>query len=194
MKNVRSATRAGLVFALLLFCLSCTTSAQPTDTFSLKSATGDSTFEIRQHAGKYVALHFLLKTECPFCLRYTHAYAVLSEKDPEVVHVFIKPDDEDEIRKWAGKIDKKTLSELPVIYRDPNAELAAAFRIPDGYQFHGQNVRYPALILLDGNAKEVFRYVGKSNSDRMGTKEFTEKVAELRGVAAKDAAAVPDTR
>lgn len=184
MQKIRSVIRAVLVFGLMLFSVSCSSSAETPDRFSLKSATDDSTFEIRQHAGKYVALHFLLKTECPFCLRYTNAYAVLSEKDSEVVHVFIKPDDENEIRQWAGKIDKKTLSELPVIYRDPNAELAAAFRIPDGYKFHGQNVRYPALILLDGNAKEVFRYVGKSNTDRLGTKEFTDKLAELRRAAA----------
>ena len=25
--------------------------------------------------GKFVALHFLLKTECPFCLKHTHDYA-----------------------------------------------------------------------------------------------------------------------
>lgn len=43
------------------------------------NASIDSKFELKNHKGKVVVLHFLLKTECPFCLRYTNQYALLSE-------------------------------------------------------------------------------------------------------------------
>ena len=65
------------------------------------------------------------------------------------------------------------------IYRDLDAALAKAYNIPDGYKFHGQTVYFPALVLLDANGKEVFRYVGKSNADRLPYEKFSEKLAEL---------------
>ena len=34
------------------------------------------------------------------------------------------------------------------IYRDPDAALAKAYDIHDGYKFHGQTVHFPALALL----------------------------------------------
>lgn len=112
-------------------------------------------------------------------MRYTHDFAALAEKDPEVIHVFIKPDSAADVQKWAKGLDKSDLANLPAIYRDPNAKLAKAFKIPDGYEFHGQSVHYPAMIILNPNAKEGFRYVGKSNSDRMKPAEFSEKLMEL---------------
>jgi peroxiredoxin Q/BCP len=65
------------------------------------------------------------------------------------------------------------------IYRDPDATLAKAYNIPDGYKFHGQTVHYPALVLLDGSGKEVFRYVGKSNADRLSYEKISAKLKEL---------------
>jgi peroxiredoxin Q/BCP len=65
------------------------------------------------------------------------------------------------------------------IYRDPEAALAKAYNIPDGYKFHGQTVHFPALVLLNGEGKEVFRYVGKSNADRLGYEKFAAKLKEL---------------
>jgi hypothetical protein len=35
------------------------------------------------------------------------------------------------------------------------------------------------LVALDAKGKELFRYVGKSNSDRMKPKDFTAKLAAL---------------
>lgn len=69
------------------------------------------------------------------------------------------------------------------IYRDPDAGLAKQFGIPDGYAFHGQTVHFPALVLLDPEGKEVFRYVGKHNGDRLGFDALTAKLAELRAAA-----------
>jgi peroxiredoxin Q/BCP len=65
------------------------------------------------------------------------------------------------------------------IYRDPDATLAKAYNIPDGYKFHGQTVYFPALVLLVGSGEEVFRYVGKSNADRLSYEKISAKLNEL---------------
>lgn len=168
----------GIACAALLSC-SYSTQAEETPDFTVKSATDDSTFQLSKQQGKIVVLHFLLKTECPFCVKYTHDYSVYAEQHPEVVHVFLKPDTEAEIASWIGKLDKSDLEDLPKVYRDIDAKLADRFKIPSGYKFHGQTVHYPALVVLNENGKELFRYVGKSNSDRMSTKDFATKLAAV---------------
>ena len=50
---------------------------------------------------------------------------------------------------------------------------------PDGYAFHNQVVHYPALILLGPDGKEVFRYIGKNNSDRYSFEQLSIKIHEL---------------
>ncbi len=151
--------------------------SNPVD-FSLKSATGGSSFQLSEHKGKAVALHFLLKTECPYCMKHTRAYAALAATMPDVIHVFIKPDAESDIKKWAGKLPNEELKAQPTIYQDDDAKLADKFGIPGGYKFHGQSVHYPALILLGGDGTELFRYVGKSNADRMSVEDFTAMLAQ----------------
>jgi len=69
-----------------------------------------------------------------------------------------------------------------LIYQDLNAKLADQFNIPNGYQFHGQVVHYPALILLNKNGEEVFRYIGKNNSDRFSFDQLKAKIVELDGL------------
>ena len=147
-------------------------------TFTVKSALDDKKFDLAENRGKTVVLHFLLKTECPFCLRYTRDYALLAAKTPNIVHVFLKPDSEADIKSWVSHLDDKGLKALPTVFRDADAKLAKQFGIPDGYSFHGQSVHYPALIVLDGTGKEAFRYVGKSNRDRMPVDDFTKKLVE----------------
>ena len=147
------------------------------ENFTVHSVTGTNTFTLTAAKGKFVALHFLLKTECPYCIRHTHEYAQKAAADSNVIHVFLKPDTEAEIKAWAAKLGEDALK-LP-IYRDPDAALAKAFKIPDGYKFHGQTVHYPALVLLDGSGKEFFRYVGKSNADRFSYEKFAAKLEEL---------------
>jgi len=170
-----------LAFIITLFVSVATTRAANPADFTVESALDASKFQLSKNRGKVVALHFLLKTECPVCLRHTHDYAALAATTPDVLHIFLKPDSDAEIKAWAGKIRKDDLKDTPVIYRDPNAKLAKQFGIPDGYKFHGQTVHFPALVVLDGNGKELFRYVGKSNSDRMSTTDFTSKLAEATG-------------
>lgn len=149
--------------------------AAPAD-FTVTSPADGKTFRLSEAKGRYVALHFLLKTECPFCLRHTAEYSMKAPTVAGVQHLFLKPDAEDEIKAWSAKIKA---SQQPMIYRDADAKLATEFGIPDGYQFHGQTMHYPALVLLDPNGKEVFRHVGKSNTDRYSWDRFAAKLAEL---------------
>jgi peroxiredoxin Q/BCP len=167
-----------LITVLALAAAVSTTRAENPADFVVESALDASKFQLSKNRGKVVALHFLLKTECPVCLRHTHDYAALAATTPDVLHIFLKPDSDAEIKEWAANIRKDDLKDTPVIYRDTNAKLAKQFGIPDGYKFHGQTVHFPGLVVLDGDGKELFRYVGKSNADRMSTAVFTAKLAE----------------
>lgn len=154
------------------------TAAANPDDFTVQAATSPAKFRLADAKGKYVALHFLLKTECPVCLRHTRDYFAKAATLPNVVQVFVKPDTDAEIKAWAGKLPAAELAKHP-IYRDPDAQLAKAFRIPDGYKFHGQVVHYPATVLLDPAGKEAFRHVGKHNGDRLAFDQLAAKVSEL---------------
>ena len=164
-----------LTLALLLF--TSITQAQNIKDFSLTSVTDKSTFTLSKSKGKYIALHFLLKTECPYCIRHTSEYFEKASSLSNVIQVFIKPDSEEDIKAWAIKL--KSTNSLP-IYQDVDATLADQFNIPNGYQFHGQVVHYPALILLNDKGEEVFRYIGKNNSDRFSFDQLKAKINELK--------------
>lgn len=172
--NYRSPTLL-LTFAAWLLASFPAHAANPAD-FTVPAANGKTAFHLADAKGKFVALHFLLKTECPFCLRHTQDYIEKSKGQSDVVHVFLKPDSAADIAKWANKFGTDPVT----IYRDADAKLAGAFGIPGGYKFHGQVVHYPALVLLDPTGKEVFRYVGKGNSDRFSFAQFTTKLTELK--------------
>ena len=163
-----------LTLALLLF--TSLAQAQNVKDFSLTSVTDKATFTLSKSKGKYIALHFLLKTECPYCIRHTSEYFEKASSLSNVIQVFIKPDSEEEIKAWANKL--KSTNSLP-IYQDADAKLADQFNIPNGYQFHGQVVHYPALILLNDKGEEVFRYVGKNNSDRFSFDQLKAKIEAL---------------
>ena len=164
-----------LTLALLLF--TSLTQAQNIKDFSLTSVTDKSTFTLSKSKGKYIALHFLLKTDCPYCIRHTSEYFEKASSLSNVIQVFIKPDSEEDIKAWAIKL--KSTNSLP-IYQDVDATLADQFNIPNGYQFHGQVVHYPALILLNDKGEEVFRYIGKNNSDRFSFDQLKAKINELK--------------
>ncbi len=153
-------------------------SAEPVQDFTVESPTHGTKFVLSEAKGKIVALHFLLKTECPYCLRHTQSYFKKSQARSDVVHVFLKPDSEEEIKRWSSSLDRKELQAAPIIYRDADAQLAKAFHIPDGYKFHNQSVHYPALVVIDGEGQELFRYVGKNNSDRLSYEDFEKRLAE----------------
>lgn len=166
---------ASLALALFAFAIQTSTAAPLAD-FTLPEANGPGKFTLSEARGKFVALHFLLKTECPVCIKHTRDYAQKSEQLKNVVQVFIKPDSADDIRQWARKVPETKEAGL-VIYRDADAKLAKTLKIPDGYEFHGQVVHYPALVLIDPQGEEVFRYVGKNNSDRYSFEDLKKQVA-----------------
>jgi peroxiredoxin Q/BCP len=170
-------TRCQFLGWLLALPLLTQTSRANPDDFTVRGVTSTNVFQLSAAKGRFVALHFLLKTECPYCLRYTREYAQKSAGAAQVIQVFLKPDTEAEIKAWAAKLGEDPLD--VTVYRDPDAALAKAYHIPDGYKFHGQTVHYPALVLLDAKGKEVFRYVGKSNADRLAYEKFTAKLKEL---------------
>ena len=166
-----------LLKLILFFCfLTINSQAQSVKDFTLNSVTDKSTFTLSKSKGKFVAIHFLLKTECPYCIRHTSEYFEKASSLPNVIQVFIKPDSEEEIKAWANKL--KSTNSLP-IYQDKNAKLADQLNIPNGYQFHGQIVHFPALVLLNEKGEEVFRYIGKNNSDRFSFDNLKLKIEEL---------------
>lgn len=163
-----------LWFLALLSVTTVAFAAAPTD-FTVSA--GDKTFRLSDAKGRFVALHFLLKTECPYCQRYV---GEMSRRAPEVagvVHVFLKPDSEDEIKRWSAMLEKAGVT--ATIYRDADAKLADAFEVPGGYAFHGETVHYPALILLGLDGQVVYRYIGKNNTDRMPFEQFAANVAQV---------------
>ena len=162
------------LFVLLLISQTLMAQKKVKD-FTLPSIDGTAPFVLSEAKGNYVALHFLLKTECPYCIRHTNDYMEKSEGMENVIQVFIKPDTEEEIEAWADGLADGSMP----IYRDADAALAEAMGIPGGYSFHNQLVHYPALVLIDPEGREVYRYIGKKNSDRLSVKKFMEVLASL---------------
>ncbi|MBX3732714.1 MAG: redoxin domain-containing protein [Verrucomicrobiae bacterium] len=165
---------------LTILCLAAGPSraASPED-FAVPSVPAGSTFQLAAARGSYVALHFLLKTECPICLRHVREFSRRSGELEGVVQVFLKPDSVEDIERWMNSLGDGVPS-APIIYRDAGAALARAYGIPDGYRFHGEIVHYPALILLDPDGKEIFRHVGRNNTDRVSFGQLAEQVAAAK--------------
>jgi thioredoxin-dependent peroxiredoxin len=152
--------------------------ANPPD-FTVTSATSPKTFTLSAAKGNYVVLHFLLKTECPFCLKHTRDHLAKTSALPGTVQIFLKPDTEAEIRTWTEHLKAEDAAALP-IYQDTDARLAKEFNIPDGYAFHGQTIHYPATLILAPDGREVFRYVGKKNTDRLSTEALAAQLKALQ--------------
>ena len=103
----RIAVRSIALAALLAPCVSPTVAhAAPPGDFTVESPADGKVFKLSDARGKYIALHFLLKTECPFCLKHTRDYARKSASTPDAVHIFLKPDSADEIKAWASKANR----------------------------------------------------------------------------------------
>jgi hypothetical protein len=67
---------------LALLALGLTADAGNPKDFTVRSPTHGTTFTLSKAHGKAVALHFLPKTECPFCLKHTHDYATQAASMP----------------------------------------------------------------------------------------------------------------
>jgi len=164
-------------FLLAIVCFAAAAFAEPPKDFTVPAIA--PSFKLSEARGSFVALHFLLKTECPFCIKHTQVYTARAGEVPGVIHVFLKPDETAAILKWLSDARPSPATTRPVLYQDAGGKLADLFQIPGGYKFHGQITHYPALILIDPDGKEVFRYVGKNNTDRYPFDQFVAKIAEL---------------
>lgn len=161
---------------------------KPVD-FTVAPVVGEGQpFHAAAARGKYLVLHFLLETSCPHCMTYTHEYAT-AKLDPDVVQMFLKPDLQPEVQLWATRYGRQW-NDLPVIYGDPKSQLAKRLEIPFGYAFHGTVVYFPALILLDPQGCEVYRYVGKKNADRCHPDHLAEVMKKVRAAATQPAGGI----
>lgn len=148
--------------------------------FSLPAVNGDGAFKLSDARGEWVALHFLLKTDCPICMGLTREYTTRADEAPGVRQVFIKPDESADTLRWL-KTYPDSAGEAPNVYRDADAALADRLGIPDGYFFHGETVHYPAVVLIDPQGREAFRYVGTRTQDRLKFDDFLAQLKTLRG-------------
>ncbi len=176
MLNINIKNKLVIVFGLLMLSHHLEAQENQAD-FSLPGVGNVKPFTLSEAKGKYVALHFLLKTECPYCIRHTNDYMEKSSTLPQVIQVFIKPDSEAEIVAWAENLDGV---DFP-IFLDKDAQLAKRMKIPNGYSFHNQLVHFPALILLDPNGREVYRYIGKNNKDRLPFEKLKDVIDKIEG-------------
>lgn len=154
-------------------------------TFSLTAVDNGNekvaAFDNAAAKGNWVVLDFLLKTECPYCARRVGEYAGVKDKivGANTKLVLIKPDDHEAANAWVAKIDVNSV----VIYRDADAALAKALGVPGGYKFHGQEVQYPATLIVSPEGKVVWANVGSSNSKRAPVADVVKALEGLRGSA-----------
>jgi peroxiredoxin Q/BCP len=153
---------------------------KPISEIQIQAVNKDRTFRLSEAKGKYVVLHFLLKNDCPNCVSYTQDYARNLTDATDVVHIFLKPDEEAVIKNWISHFKMDDPEKEPTIYRDPGAQLAKRFHIPYGYYYYGETIHYPSLVILNREGKEVFRHVGRSSRDRILYPQFVNKMAEIR--------------
>lgn len=169
---------ASTVLVAALFATAPSAHGANLDDFTLQSATSKAAFKLSDAKGKYVALHFLLKTECPVCLRHTRDYFAKAATLPNVVQVFVKPDTDAGNQGLGRQAPRRRAGEAPDLPR-PGREARQGVQHPRRLQVPRQVVHFPATVLLDPAGKEVFRHVGKSNSDRLSFEKLAEKVGEL---------------
>ena len=170
-----------LSFLLAILCLAPSASAQATKPTTLPAepfTVGDEgrQFNSADARGQFLAIHFLLTTECPYCSRLINEYTRNAPTLAGIRQIFVKPDSLeafDAMLKGLPDGDK-----LP-IYRDADSKLVEKSKFDGGYKFHGQVMHYPAVIILNETGKEVFRHIGKSNADRLPFASYAAKVAEL---------------
>ena len=170
-------------FLIAIICLTGAAYAEAPKDFTVPAVAPP--FKLSEARGLFVALHFLLKTECPYCIKHTQVYTARAAEVPGVVHVFLKPDEPAAILRWLSDAKPSTATTRPIIYQDAGGKVAELYQIPGGYKFHGIVTHYPALILIDREGNEAFRYVGKSNTDRYPFEQFATKIAELSAAASK---------
>lgn len=142
-------------------------------------------FDSTQAKGSLIAVHFLLGDECPFCMKLLNEYTASAASVAGVRHVFVQNISKEAFEKKLATLPEDQKASL---FRDVDGALSKRFNVKGGYQFHGMVMNYPALVLVNDSGKELYRYTGTSNADRLKFTDFSKKVAELtRDDSAKEA-------
>ena len=89
--NEKSTTMKVLAFVLLSLVFSSALYAgervaQNPEDFTLQGVNRDVKFTLSEAKGKYVVLHFLLKTECPYTDSH-HTYTQRADEVPDTIHL-----------------------------------------------------------------------------------------------------------
>jgi peroxiredoxin len=163
--------------------------------YSLYEAGGTDTFTLDSLKGEWVALHFLLAVDCPYCTLHTQSFALQASTVPEARQVFIKPGNHDEVSAWAEQLAEEFAAldqEAPLIHRDPHAALARLLHIPHGYQYLDETMHHPALIIWNPDGEEVFRHIGDDTGDRIRFDQFVGIIAAMQRPFRIDAMNLPE--
>src|SRR5436190_11341932 len=105
LSGMKTPTPRAAIAAMIIAIVATAAMAAAPDDFTLEPVAPP--FRLSQAKGKFVALHFLLKTECPYCLKHVHDYATRAGELDDVIQLFIKPDSAAEIRAWQTKLVAK---------------------------------------------------------------------------------------
>ncbi|MBL0926669.1 MAG: redoxin domain-containing protein [Phycisphaerales bacterium] len=140
-------------------------------------------FESSSARGRYLVVHFLLSEDCPLCSRLVSDYSAAAPTLAGVTQIFVKNTDPTRFNATLRSLN--ATDDLP-LYRDADGALASRFRIPGGYKFYGREIAFPAAVVLDPAGKEVFRYVGKANTDRLAFGTLASTIARLSRDEASD--------
>jgi peroxiredoxin Q/BCP len=170
--------RAGVLLCLFAFTSRADEPPAADTVADFTLTDGTRQFRLSDVAGRYVALHLLLPADCPYCIRHLADYEQHAPAVAGVVHIMVKQGPAADFAAWRAKLSPEQTGSVPV-FRDPDGTLARRFNIPDGYEFYGHNAHYPALIVLGPDRRELFRYVGRDNSDRMPFAEFAARMADV---------------
>jgi peroxiredoxin/YHS domain-containing protein len=165
---------ASLATMLALASPSAFAQQPATTAHPLTAITDHHTFSLADSKGKYLALHFLTKTDTPECTKFVQDFLRAAPTVAGVMHVFIKPDSEGEVKAWSAQFNDDAAS----IFLDPDGALAQDLNVPTGLSINGTTSTYPATIVFDMDGKELFRYEGKAHHDHLTFDDFKRQLED----------------
>ncbi len=168
-------SRIGLVSLTTMLILAAPSAfaQQPATTSRVLTAITDHhSFSLADAQGRYLALHFLTKTDTPECTAFVRDFLRAAPTVAGVMHVFIKPDTESEVKAWAAQFNEDAHS----IFLDPNGGLAQDLKVPSGLSINGATSTFPATIVFDTSGTELFRHVGTTHHDHLTFDSFKRMI------------------
>lgn len=139
----------------------------PRPAHTLLAVADHHTFALADAKGKYLALHFLTKSDTAAdtaeCAKFVQDVLRSAPTVAGVMHVFIKPGSEGEVKAWAAQFNEDAAR----VFLDPDGALAKDLKVPDGLSINGTTSTYPTTIVFDTSGKELFRHEGRSAHDHI---------------------------